>query len=195
MVLQFFGFSPPSADVPGVSLCGEHVDLLLRHESRILQCSDYFFCQHPNTWCSWPLVGGDGPLPVGFLLLGWRARILIDTCSACSGKVLISRFGGPAFDGYYWWHGFCLSCKSPQTGAHANGMYRFRQFVEALRTRFPATRYEWEEVDGQVFSFGGSGLMPGRKKQLTVEPMANPVSFEMLISELSSGALRASNSF
>lgn len=69
-------------------------------------------------------------------------------------------------------------------------MYRLRQFVQALRSRFLYARYEWEEFDGLIFSFGGTGLVPGRKKRLRVTPLATPVSFDLLVSELSNGRIR-----
>lgn len=48
----------------------------------------------------------------------------------------------------------------------------------------------WEEYDGFIFSWGGDGLEPARKKWLVHRQLAQAVSLEVLIDELKSGRLR-----
>jgi hypothetical protein len=61
------------------------------------------------------------------------------------------------------------------------------QFVWSLRRKYPSKIAEWMEYDGQIFSWGGDGLQPSRKKKLVYKSTANPVSFGLLIDELASG--------
>jgi hypothetical protein len=64
------------------------------------------------------------------------------------------------------------------------------QFVRNLRQRYPHELCEWEEYDGEIFSWGGNGLQPGKKKRLVHQPLADPVSLSVLIGELKSGNAR-----
>jgi hypothetical protein len=170
-------------------ILSDHLPLILQHERDILTCADYFFCPLDFAYCSWAYVGGDGPLYLGYLLLGWRDRSLTGVCAACGGKVLVTSFGGSILSGSNGWSGICESCHSKQQGRweHFNVA---RDFVTNLRQRYPREICEWEEYEGLVFSWGGNGLEPGRKKRLVRQPLANPVSLNVLIDDLKSGSIR-----
>src|SRR5258706_7605501 len=59
----------------------DHLPLILDHERDILDCADYFFCPLDFAFCSWAYVSGDGPLYLGYLLLGWRDGGLTAVCA------------------------------------------------------------------------------------------------------------------
>lgn len=166
----------------------DHLPLILDHERNILACADYFFCRLDFAYCSWAWVGGDGPLYLGYLLLGWRDR-LTGVCPACAGTVLVTSFGGSVLSGSNGWTGICQGCRSKQHGRWERLGDRW-QFVRNLRQSHPHEICEWEEFDGQIFSWGDNGLQPGKKKRLVHKPLANPVSLNVLIEELKSGNVR-----
>ena len=60
-------------------------------------------------------------------------------------------------------------------------------WISNLRT---AWMKRWEKYDGFIFSWGGDGLEPARKKWLVHRQLAQAVSLEVLIDELKSGRLR-----
>lgn len=164
----------------------DHLALILQHERDILSCADYFFCPLDFAFCSWPYVSGDGPLYLGYLLLGWRDRSLTADCAECGGTVLVTMFGGSVLSGSNSWAGICESCHAKQNG-HWEQFGRHVQFVITLRKRFPAEVCRWEEYDGVVFSWADNGLQPARKKRLIHRQFAKPVSLNVLIDELKSG--------
>jgi len=167
----------------------DHLALILDHERDILKCADYFLCPLDFAFCSWAWVGGDGPLYLGYLLLGWRDGRLTAKCAECGGTVLITRFGGSILSGSNGWTGICESCHSKQDGRWERLGDRW-QFVRNLRQLYPHEICEWEEYDGLIFSWGGNGLQPGRKKRLVHKPLANPATLNVLIDELKSGNAR-----
>jgi hypothetical protein len=90
----------------------ENLDLIRSSEQKILEMAEYFFCELPFSRCSWPYVGGDGPLCLGHLLLGWRDGILIEPCPDCDGECLSYSFAGSPLPGSNSWSGFCTLCKT-----------------------------------------------------------------------------------
>ena len=117
-------------------------------------------------FCSWAWVGGDGPLFLGYLLLGWRDR-LIGVCAACKGKVLVTSFGGSVLSGSNGWTAICQNCYSKQNGPWERLGDR-SQFIRNLRRQYPHELCEWEEYYGELFSWGGNGLQPGKKSDLCI---------------------------
>lgn len=177
-----------------VRLFCDNLALLVEHEQEILACSEYFFCPLPFVWCSFLWVGGSGPLCLGHFLLGWRNRILTEQCDSCSGTVLITCFGGSALSGRIWCFGFCQNCRQIQKSYPAPSIYEARlDFALAVRRQYPQAVSYWEEYDGFIFSFGGNGLQPARKKRLVVKPVVIPVSLEVLLEDLKSGSIRTGN--
>ncbi len=182
-----------------LELFGENVDLILEHGDRIVRCKDYFFCAPEFAWCSWASAGGDGPLPMGYLLLGWSEGMLAEVCSGCGGTVLIVSFGGSILSGASSWFGVCVSCRRTdssrnQSGDQGKKARRFlerRNFVAQLRQQYPVSVSEWQEYDGYIFSWGGNGLQPARKKRLVTRYCAEAVSFEELVAELRDRSLRS----
>jgi len=63
-------------------------------------------------------------------------------------------------------------------------------FILSLRKTYPERVSHWEEYDGYIFSWGGSGLTPARKKRLVWTERAAPVSLDDLISDLRTGQIR-----
>jgi|AGTN01.3.fsa_nt_gi hypothetical protein len=179
----------PNPDDQDKELFVENFDLLLSSEQIILTYGDYFFTQLSFAWCSWPYISGDGPLPLGYLLQGWREQIFKEPCSACSAEVLVFAFGGSPLSGAHSWSGFCKVCRTVQSGRESihKPFSKRISYVQQLRNRFPACAKRWEEYDGVVFSWGGTGLQPARKWRLVWTELANPTSLPDLIAELKSG--------
>jgi hypothetical protein len=103
MTLYSIGYSPNEESRQNrerqFELFRDHLPLILEHERDILGCADYFFCPLEFAYCSWAWVGGDGPLYLGYLFLGWRDRSFTGVCPACGGTVLVTSFGGSILSG------------------------------------------------------------------------------------------------
>jgi hypothetical protein len=189
------GYYPnSSADVDqDWQLFCQNVQLLLQHQQTILACSDYFFCSPSFSYCSWPWTSGDGPLVIGYLLLSWQNRLLVQSCpdSGCGVQVLITSFSGSPLSGANSWAGYCTNCRSRKSGSRTDiRFYELVDFVSKLRQKFPATVQQIEEYDAFEFSFGGDGLKPVIKKKVVQVPVAEPVNFATLLLELKAGTIR-----
>ena len=169
-----------------------NLSLLLKHEQDILNCRDYFFTPLSFSWCSWPWVWGDGPLCLGYLLLGWKDGIFTEPCPVCSEKIFVLSFGGSPLSGCNSWSGFCISCNRKIFGkdsVHKPFLDRIH-FVWDLRRFYPLEVSQTEEVDGFIFDWGGTGLQPARRKQLVWTQLAAPVELSQLLQDLASNNIR-----
>ncbi len=200
MAIESRGYDPRMGrSEQQLELFGENLDLILEHGDSIVRCKDYFFCAPEFAWCSWAWVGGDGPLPMGYLLLGWSEGMLAEMCSGCGGTLLIVSFGGSILNGSSSWFGVCVACRRTDSsrnqlgdpGSKARRFLERRNFVAQLRRQYPASVSEWQQYDGYIFSWGGNGLQPARKKRLVTRYCAEPVLFEELLAELRDGSLRS----
>ncbi|MBY0549275.1 MAG: hypothetical protein K2W95_18515 [Candidatus Obscuribacterales bacterium] len=182
----------PGLQEQNTELFIEHLDFLLSSEQIILNDRDYFFTPLSFAWCSWPYVSGDGSLPLGYLLCGWKDLILSEPCPECGGTVLVFSFGGSPLSGSNSWSGFCKDCRTKQTGRDSihKPFVKRVSYVQALRKTFPERISSWEEYDGNMFTWGGNGLQPARKRQLVWTKLANPTSLAELVAELKSGRTR-----
>ena len=135
------------------------------------------------------LVSGDGPLCLGYLLLGWRDRSLAGVCAACGGRLLGTSFSDSVLSGSNSWASICESCHSKQNGRWEQ-FGRHVLYLISLHQRFPAEVYHWADYDGLIFSWAGNRLKPGRKKRLVRKPLAKPVSLNVPIDELKSNNWR-----
>lgn len=169
-----------------------NLSFILERRDDILQKRDYFFCSPSFSWCSWPYLGGDGPLPLGFLLTGWRDGWLTETCPECSSTVYLICFGGSPLSGSNGWTGICSGCPGVKStrGASPDSFRARLVSVIHLRKSFPAALVEWQEYDGYEFCWGGAGLKPAKKKRLVRHLTAEPVVLETLLEDLSRGSLR-----
>ncbi|MGD9683772.1 MAG: hypothetical protein AB7W16_21615 [Candidatus Obscuribacterales bacterium] len=169
-----------------------HLSLILERRDEILQIPEYFFCSLSFSWCSWPYLGGDGPLPLGYLIVGWRDGWLKETCPDCGSAVYLICFGGSPLSGSNGWTGICSICQVIKStrGASPDSFRKRFQSVIDLRRAFPLELFEWQEYDGYEFCWGGSGLRPAKKRRLVRRRTSEPVNLETLIEELSSGKLR-----
>lgn len=172
----------------------ENLSLVLSYQQDIISCSEYFFCPLPIAWCSVLFIAGSGPLCLGYLLLGWSNGTLTEQCVACGGTVLITCFGGSMLSGSNWCFGLCRDCGQSQKSHSAPTVFKDRvDFVLAARKQFPHELSYCEEYDGFVFSWGGNGLKPARKKRLVVKPVVHPVSLDVLLEELKTDKIRKGN--
>lgn len=109
----------------------------------------------------------------------------------CTGPVFVTRFGGLFFSGSNSWKGYCLSCRSERHGSWTSPQFKSRfSSVGALKRTFRSEIQEWQEYDGVIFSWGGSGLQPARKKRAVEIVPGDPVSLAVLVAELKSGKIR-----
>jgi hypothetical protein len=169
-----------------------NLSLLLKHEQHILNCRDYFFTPLAFAWCSWPYVWGDGPLCLGYLIMGWKDGILTEPCLVCGDKILVLTFGGSPLSGSNGWSGFCMSCNRKLSGrgsVHKPFLNKM-SFINSLRKSYPLVVSRIEEVDGFIFDWGGSGLKPERKTRLVSTQLAEPVQLTQLVHEIATKNLR-----
>jgi hypothetical protein len=112
---------------------------------------------------------------------------LLEPCPDCGSKVYITSLGGSPLSGAGSWTGICSSCRERKRGRHCvfSPFIEKIKFVVELRKAFPAEISEWEDYDGFIFSWGGTGLNPARKRRLVRRKLVEPVSFEQLIKDFS----------
>jgi hypothetical protein len=170
----------------------QNLQLVLDKQEKILGCPDYFFTPLSFAGCSWPYIGGGGPLCLGYLLLGWNSGLLIEPCPGCGGKALVMFFGGSPLSGSCGWSGFCVDCQSKQSANNSVHKPFFERItlILSLRKTYPERVSHWEEYEGYIFSWGGSGLTPARKKRLVWTELADPVQLNDLITDLKTGQIR-----
>lgn len=193
MTICSYGFAPRDEGTDDgtreLELFSKNIALFEERREAILSCREYFFCRTAFAFCSWPYIGGDGPFVIGHLLLGWNGAALTGECSNCGGMVLVFRFGGSPLSGSNKWTGICKDCGQQQTGSW-RGFQDHWRFAASVKKCFPFEVAEWEEFDGYVFDWGGTGLKPARKTRLVWKPTADAVSLQVLVSELKSGQFR-----
>lgn len=192
LVSKGYSNSPSEQNAQDYELLRNHFDLLVAHESRILNCAEYFFCSPSFASCSCPYLTGDGPLPLGYLMLGWSRGVLLETCSHCAESVRILSFGGSPLSGHYGWSGHCARCNEKRVGKSESGMLKLYLFIADLRKMFPTEVIEWEEYDGQSFDWG-AGLIPAKKTRQIIRPVVTAVTFATLIDELRGNVVRISS--
>lgn len=188
--------SPSSLFEEEISLFTENLDLIRANEKTILECAEYFFCHMPFASCSWPYVGGDGPLCLGYLLLGWKEGLLVEPCPGCGGECLVTSFAGSALSGSNSWSGFCSNCKKKYSKGSSihKPLYKKLGFIVDLRKHYPQRVTRLEEYDAQQFTFAGDGLEPARKTRPVTIELFQPIPLSELIQELKEGIVRAKNS-
>lgn len=196
IVSRGYAGSPSSNNEEEFLLFTENLDLLRANEKTILECAEYFFCHIPFASCSWPYVGGDGPLCLGYLLLGWSDGLLVEPCPSCGGECLVTSFGGSPLSGSNSWSGICSNCKkkySKNPSIH-KPFYKKLGFIVDLRKQYPQRVTKLEEYDSQQFSFAGDGLESARKTRPVTIELFQPIPLSELIQELKEGKVRPKNS-
>lgn len=143
MVIHSAGYAPPSRVQQNT---GKDLEFLLRsfpliweQQEAILRQPELFEIQLDFAWCSWPYLDGDGPLCLGYLILGWQNGILQEPCSQCDSLLFITSFGGSPISGRNGWRGICLQCRQFFKGKSANFVERM-QFVMRLRQECKASK-------------------------------------------------------
>ena len=90
-----YGYSPQS-DPEAIrarreedELLRQHLPVILANSDRILETPRYFFCRLGTAFMSslW-IFGGGGPIPLGVLVLLWKAGEMIFECPGCGGRLL-----------------------------------------------------------------------------------------------------------
>lgn len=185
--------SPAIEEQEDWQLFCQNIDLLLNNEKKILNVANYFFCQPSFMYCSFPYIQGDGRLPLGYLLLSWQNRLLVQPCpdSHCGDMTLITSFSGSPLSGSNYWSGYCTNCRSRKSGSRTDiPFYEVVIFVSKLRQTFPAVVKEIEEYNGHQFCWGGTGLEPVIKKRIVSKAVGDSVTLAVLIQELKAGQIR-----
>lgn len=168
------------------------IDQVLDKEESILSCPDYFFTPLSFASCSWPYVGGSGPLCLGYLMLGWKVGLLIEDCPKCREKALVTSFGGSPLSGSNSWTGFCTKCRVKVSGKDSihKPFAKRLEFILSLRKTYPEKILNEETYTGSIFSWGGDGFTEVTKKRLVEDRLWNSVTLEALLDELAVGANR-----
>ncbi len=68
-----------------------HFDLLIRNQDLILGRDAYRLCDPGFSRMSYL---GSAKILLGTLLIGWRDKVLIETCNQCEGEIVVFYFGG-----------------------------------------------------------------------------------------------------
>lgn len=197
IVSQGYVGNPASNNQQSISLFTENIELLRAHEKTILECAEYFFCDIAFASCSWPYVTGDGPLCLGYLLLGWREGLLLESCPTCVGECLVTSFSGSPLSGSQTWSAFCTNCKTMQTSKNQpvqNRLIEKLNFIINLRKHYTQKTWQFEEQDAMQFTFGGNGLKPVKRLRKTSVDLVQPVTLRELVNELKDGKIQPKNS-
>jgi hypothetical protein len=172
----------------------DNIASILRQESAILCCSDYFFCSLFVAHCCVGLPGAlvlSGPIRLGHLLIAWRHGILIEICRHCGGKVLITSFTGNIKDNSNRWHGICVDCKEWLSASSSKNDFRHRfQVATRILKRLPDQFEELECYSGYEFAWSGDGLQPATRKRIATRRLYSVVPFDVLVQQLASGLIR-----
>ncbi|MBX9720901.1 MAG: hypothetical protein K2X81_05875 [Candidatus Obscuribacterales bacterium] len=170
-----------------IELFFSNFELIMKHENDILLCDEYFFV---SPFLNYEMV-------LGYLLLGWRHAVLMDTCPDCTAPVYLFSFAASQTSGNNSWTGFCLSCQSKKRGRKEKYKY-VGDFESACRKTFRNKTIEnsTETYEGFKFSFAGDGLEPAEKvrEKQQVSTLVKPVSLNILLEELNSGNVRPQTS-
>lgn len=186
IVSRGYAGSPSSNSEEAFLFFSENLDLIRANEKTILECAEYFFCDIPFASCSWPYVGGDGPLSLGYLLLSWRDGLLVEPCPGCRGECLVTSFAGSPLSGSNSWSGICSNSKkkySKNPSIH-KPFYKKLGFMVDLRKQYPQRVTRLEEYDTEQFTFAGDGLEPARKTRPVTIELFQPIPLAELIREL-----------
>lgn len=198
MAISSCGYAPlaSSSDEEAFLLFSKNLERIKINAAKILETAEYFYCELPFAWCSWPYVGGDGSLPLGYLLLGWENGIFIEPCPDCKSDCYTFAFAGSPLSGSNNWAGSCDACKTRKGGRETvhKPFYNKLLFVASLRKNYQNEIDSWEEYEGKKFSFGGDELEPALCKRLKTTRLVRPVNLSQLISELEKQTHRPPNS-
>jgi hypothetical protein len=184
MAIHSFGFTPTCASAAASAtefeMFIEHLDLILQCEAEILLEQELFYCQPSFAWSSWPYVAGDGPLCLGYLILGWKNGILTETCPLCSGCMLVTSFSGSPLSGSISSAGICKDCRNTAVlkGPANKPIAGKISFICELRKSHPNGSTEWTQYEGFNFSWGGTGLIPAVKQRLVHNSNVVPLTLE-----------------
>lgn len=190
MAIHSFGFTPTcasaAASITEFEIFIEHLDCIIQHQAVILAEPEMFHCQPAFAWCSWPYIAGDGPLCLGYLILGWDNGILTEVCPLCSGFMLVTSFSGSPLSGSINSTGVCRDCRNAVVlkGPANKPIAGKISFVGELRKSHPNGSSEWTQYEGFNFSWGGTGLVPAIKKRLVHTSNAVPLSLEGVLKSL-----------
>lgn len=160
----------------------QHLSVILANSDRILETPRYFFCRLGAAYMSslW-IFGGGGPIPLGVLLLLWKADKMIFECPGCGSHFYAVGISGSILSGCGAAWGPCLDCNQRQsirrdhmgeTILAVGPLLRIHR-NESVIEKGKQPRFDWKE------GFVGEST-PGRM----IVPAVEPVGFRTLIAEL-----------
>lgn len=180
--------------VPDTGTCGrrseeassfcDNLQLVLDHGNEILRTERYFYCYPDDAFLSLAYFGG-GPIPLGALILLWRAGEMLDVCQACGGTVHIIGAGGSPLSGSHSWWGCCVRCGRKRRGQRESFSTLWPPVLKMLR------QYRNEAViqRGKRRQFSWSkGLVGEDTPGVVIKPRIEGVSVATLIAELKNTA-------
>jgi len=168
-------------------LLQQHLPLILANSDRILETPRYFFCRLRTAYMSslW-MFGGGGSIPLGVLLLLWKAGEMVFECPGCGGQFYAVGTSGSILSGCGSAWGYCLSCNQGQSirrdhmgktilavgallGTHRN---------ESVIKKGKQPRFDWKE-----------GLVGESTPDRVIVPAIEPVDLRTLIARLGGSEL------
>ncbi len=163
-------------------LLQQHLPVILANSDRVLEAPRYFFCQPRTAYMSslW-IFGGGGPIPIGVLLLLWKALKMIFVCPACGGKVYAVGISGSVLSscGSIW--GPCLNCNQGQHLRRdrlgetilAIGPLLRNHRNEPVIEKGERPRFDWKE-----------GVVGESTPARVIIPAVEPVNLETLVTQI-----------
>ena len=168
-------------------LLRQHLPVILANSDRILETPRYFFCRLRTAYMSslW-IFGGGGPIPLGVLLLLWKAGEMIFECPGCGGHFYAVGISGSILSGCGSAWGPCLNCNQRQhirrdhmgeTILAVGPLLRIHR-NESVIEKGKQPRFDWKE-----------GLVGESTPDRVIVPAVEPVDLRTLIAELGGSEL------
>lgn len=120
-------------DFRGSELIYDNFELLLNNSDRILDNERYFYCMSKLFNLNLAYIGS-WDLYLGILILLWKEKKLIESCSKCKGNFYIIGIGGSPLSGSNKCWGFCMNCKK-SISISSNKFYQhYHSIMEKLES-------------------------------------------------------------
>ncbi len=94
----------------------DNIELIISHVDTIISRKELFYTELSFGHISTTLTGTE-VLPIGVLVLLWRNREFLASCSVCGGKVYIVCAAGSPLSGSHQYTGICPVCKKVVYGS------------------------------------------------------------------------------
>jgi hypothetical protein len=162
-------------------LIREKLPLIISNSGRILSTPRYFFCQPLSAFLSCPYVfGGGETIPLGVLVLLWRAGKMKFDCPACGALAYGFGVGGSVLSGSGSVRGICIGCRQWRCDRRnvAESILAAGPLIASIRNeplveKGKRPRFDWT-----------AGLVGKTTPDRVIVPVVEPVVLEGLIQEV-----------